>query len=29
LLGLLDHALVAGWSMRDACRVLELPERRV
>jgi hypothetical protein len=28
LLELLDGALDAGWSMRDACRSLELPERR-
>jgi len=28
LLQLLDGALAAGWSLRDACRALELPERR-
>ncbi|HET9649076.1 MAG TPA: integrase core domain-containing protein [Microlunatus sp.] len=25
---MLDQALAAGWSVRDACAVLELPERR-
>ena len=25
---LLDQALAAGWSLREVCRVLELPERR-
>ena len=25
---MLDQALAAGWSLRDACAVLELPERR-
>ena len=25
---MLDQALDAGWSLRDACGVLELPERR-
>ncbi|EWT04119.1 integrase, partial [Intrasporangium chromatireducens Q5-1] len=28
MLALVDEALEAGWSVRDACRVLELPERR-
>jgi transposase InsO family protein len=28
LLGLLDHALEAGWTLRAACQVLDLPERR-
>ena len=28
LLGLLDEALDAGWSLRRACHQLELPERR-
>jgi len=28
LLGLLDEALEAGWTRREACRRLELPERR-
>ena len=28
LLGLVDHALEEGWTVRAACRVLELPERR-
>jgi len=28
LLDLLDEAVEAGWTARDACRVLELPERR-
>ena len=28
LLALLDEALAGGWSLRGACRVLELPERR-
>ena len=28
LLQLLDRALDADWSLRDACRALELPERR-
>lgn len=28
LLSLVDSALEAGWTVREACRVLELPERR-
>lgn len=28
LLGLLDHAIGQGWTLRAACRVLDLPERR-
>ncbi len=28
LLGLLDQALAAGWTWRQACRALDLPERR-
>ncbi|MGH3467694.1 MAG: integrase core domain-containing protein [Thermocrispum sp.] len=29
LLGLVDHAADAGWTVRDACRLLELGETRV
>lgn len=29
LLDLIEEASEAGWNLRRACRVLELPERRV